>query len=166
MDCSISAEQPYVTYGGSREKLGLASGAGLSVCDADGKALYTAATVCSTNFVFFSSPELSDGATYTLTADSSEIAAADAQTGEVAAGMSGGPGGGQAPGNGPAPADGQTPPEAPEGTTPPDNGQAPAEGRTPPDGKTPPTDGQRPAGGPPPQDAGDTAAAVDSTATV
>lgn len=131
MDCSISAEQPYVTYGGSREKLGLASGAGLSVCDADGKALYTAAAVCSTNFVFFSSPELSDEATYTLTADSSEIAAADAQTGEVAAGMSGGPGGGQAPGNGPAPADGQTPPEAPEGTIPPDNGQAPAGGQPP-----------------------------------
>ena len=128
MDCSISAEQPYVTYGGSREKLGLASGAGLSICDADGKALYTAAAVCSTNFVFFSSPELSDGATYTLTADSSEIAAADAQTGEAAAGMSGGPGGGQAPGNGPAPADGQTPPE---GTTPPDNGQAPAGGQPP-----------------------------------
>lgn len=128
MDCFISAEQPYVTYGGSREKLGLTSGAGLSVCDADGKALYTAAAVCSTNFVLFSSPELSDGATYTLTADSSEIAAADAQTGEAAAGMSGGPGGGQAPGNGPAPTDGQTPPE---GTTPPDNGQAPAGGQPP-----------------------------------
>ena len=123
----------------------------VEICD--GKAVYTAAAVCSTNFVFFSSPELTDGATYTLTADSSEVAAADAQTGEAAAGMSGGPGNGpapgngQAPGNGPAPADGQTPPEAPEGTTPPDNGQAPA-------------------GGPPPQDAGDTAAAVDSTATV
>ena len=131
MDCSISADQPYVTYGGSREKLGLAAGAELSVCDADGKAVYTAAAVCSTNFVFFSSPELTDGATYTLTADSSEVAAADAQTGEAAAGMSGGPGGGQAPGNGPAPADGQTPPEAPEGTTPPDNGQAPAGGQPP-----------------------------------
>lgn len=137
MGYSISAEQPYVTYGGSREKLGLAAGAGLSIWDADGKAVYTAAAVCSTNFVFFSSPELTDGATYTLTADSSEVAAVDAQTGEAAGGMSGGPGNGpapgngQAPGNGPAPADGQTPPEAPEGSTPPDNGQAPAGGQPP-----------------------------------
>ncbi len=150
MGCSISADQPYVTYGGSREGLGLAAEAELSICDADGRAVYTAAAVCGTNFVFFSSPELTDEAAYTLTANSSEIAAADAQTGEATTGMSGGPGGGQAPGNGPAPADGQTPPDAPDGTTPPD-------------GQTPPDNGQAPAGGQPPQKPGSDAAASGET---
>ena len=152
MGCSISADQPYVTYGGSREWLGLAAEAGLSICDADGKAVYNAAAVCGTNFVFFSSPELTDEATYILTANSSEIATADAQTGEATTGISGGPGGGQAPGNGPAPADGQTPPAAPDGATPPD-------------GQTPPDNGQAPAGGQPPQKPGsDTAASGETSA--
>lgn len=131
MGYSISADQPYVTYGGSRDGLGLAAEDALSICDADGKEVYTVAAVCGTNFMFFSSPDLTDEATYSLTSGGSEIATADAQTGEATTGMTGGPGGGQAPGNGPAPADGQTPPDAPDGQTPPDNGQAPAGGQPP-----------------------------------
>ena len=140
MGYSIQASQPYVTFGGSREGLGLAAEDSLSICSADGTAVYTAAAACGTNYVFFSAPELTEGDSYTLTANGSEAATAQAQTGEATTGMSGGPGG-QAPGSGTAPADGQTPP----------------------DGKTPPTDGQRPAGGQPPQDAGSDAASSGST---
>ena len=143
MGLSVQASQPCVVFGGSQERLGLAAEDALSLCDADGSAVYTAAAVCDTNFVFFSGPELTGDADYTLTANGSEAATAAAQTGELSTGRSGGPGG-QAPGK----------------------GQAPAEGRTPPDGKTPPTDGQRPADGRPPQDAGDNAVSADSTATV
>ena len=127
MGYSISASQPYVTYGSSRERLGLAAEDELSICSADGSAVYTAAVVCGTNFVFFSSPELTAEDTYTLTSGGTETATAEAETGEATTGMSGGPGG-NAPGNGPVPADGQTPPE---GMTPPENGQAPESGQPP-----------------------------------
>lgn len=153
MGYSINASQPYVTYGGTRDGLGIAAEDALSICSADGTALYTAAAVCGTNFVFFSSPDLTDGESYSLTSGGSELATADAQTGEATTGMSGGPGDGQtppdgqAPGNGTAPADGQTPPD----------------GMTPPDGQTPPEGGQAPSGNQPPQKPGSDAASSGST---
>lgn len=140
MGMTLEAGQPCISFGGNRDALSLASGSGFSVCNAEGTVLYTAQAVCDANYLFFSSPDLTDEENYTLTYSGS--ATAQAQTGTVSDGMPGGPDGEQPPQDGQMPGSGQTPPE----------GQAPGDGQTPPDG-------QAPGKGQPPQAADSTAAA-------
>ena len=90
MGVSISAEQPYVTFGSSG---GMGSGSSLiskgdviSVKDSDGNELYSGAASCDAVYVFFSSPELGDGVSYSLYAGSESAATATAQTGTSSSG--------------------------------------------------------------------------------
>ena len=108
-----------------------AKGSTLTIQDASGNSVYSAAAPCNVNFAFFSSPKLTLGSSYTLTGGSTTTTAT-AQTGTTTSNQ---PGGGQRPdgtGSGTggqrpsAPADGQQP-------TPPDGTQQPADGTTPPE---------------------------------
>ena len=108
-----------------------AKGSTLTIQDASGNSVYSAAVPCNVNFAFFSSPKLTLGSSYTLTGGSTTTTAT-AQTGTTTSSQ---PGGGQRPdgtGSGTggqrpsAPADGQQP-------TPPDGTQQPADGTTPPE---------------------------------
>lgn len=140
MGMNLSASQPYVLYGstggmgggrGQGQQSALAAkGSTLTIQDASGNSVYSAAAPCNVNFAFFSSPKLTLGSSYTLTGGSTTTATA--QTGTTTSSQ---PGGGQRPdgtGSGTggqrpsAPADGQQP-------TPPDGTQQPADGTTPPE---------------------------------
>lgn len=90
MGVSISAKQPYVTFGSSG---GMGSGSSLiskgdviSVKDSDGNELYSGAASCNAVYVFFSSAELGDGGSYSLYAGSESAATATAQTGTSSSG--------------------------------------------------------------------------------
>lgn len=141
MGMNLSASQPYVLYGstggmgggrGQGQQSALAAkGSTLTIQDASGNSVYSAAAPCNVNFAFFSSPKLTLGSSYTLTGGSTTTTAT-AQTGTTTSNQ---PGGGQRPdgtGSGTggqrpsAPADGQQP-------TPPDGTQQPADGTTPPE---------------------------------
>lgn len=141
MGMNLSASQPYVLYGstggmgggrGQGQQSALAAkGSTLTIQDASGNSVYSAAAPCNVNFAFFSSPKLTLGSSYTLTGGSTTTTAT-AQTGTTTSSQ---PGGGQRPdgtGSGTggqrpsAPADGQQP-------TPPDGTQQPADGTTPPE---------------------------------
>ena len=110
-------------FGGSA----IAKGSTVTIQDADGNAVYSGTALCNAGFVFFSSPALTDGGTYTLAGGSSTLTA-DAQTGSISSGMGGmgGPGGqmpgGQFPGG-----SGQRPDDAESGQRPsmPSGGQPP-----------------------------------------
>lgn len=97
-----------------------AKGSTLTIQDASGNSVYSAAAPCNVNFAFFSSPKLTLGSSYTLTGGSTTTTAT-AQTGTTTSNQ---PGGGQRPdgtGSGTggqrpsAPADGQQP-TPPDGT--------------------------------------------------
>lgn len=90
MGVSISAKQPYVTFGSSG---GMGSGSSLiskgdviSVKDSDGNELYSGAASCDAVYVFFSSAELGDGGSYSLYAGSESAATATAQAGTSSSG--------------------------------------------------------------------------------
>ena len=90
-----------------------------TVANGDGAVLYTGEAAYNASFVFFSSPDLSDGESYTLTSGETQTDSA-AQTGTVSIGMSG-PGGQKPDGTPPSGGfgdqkpEGSTPPEKPEG---------------------------------------------------
>ena len=90
MGVSISAEQPYVTFGSSGGMGGgsalVSKGDVISVKDSDGNELYSGAASCDAVYVFFSSPELGDGGSYSLYAGSESAATATAQTGTSSSG--------------------------------------------------------------------------------
>lgn len=130
MGMNLSASQPYVLYGstggmgggrGQGQQSALAAkGSTLTIQDASGNSVYSAAAPCNVNFAFFSSPKLTLGSSYTLTGGSTTTTAT-AQTGTTTSSQ---PGGGQRPdgtGSGTggqrpsAPADGQQP-TPPDGT--------------------------------------------------
>ena len=100
-----------------------------TIANSDGAMLYTGKAAYNASFVFFSSADLSDGESYTLTSGETQTESA-AQTGTVNSGMGsmGGPGG-QKPDStppsdgfgGPKPDD-STPPEKPEGENAQNNG--------------------------------------------
>lgn len=103
MGMNLSARQPCVIFGGStgdgaRNAAGLLSdGSTFSVLNAQGDTLYSGTSKCAASFLLFSSAELAEGDSCTLSCGSSE-AAASAQTGTVSTGMGGGfsgPGRGQ-----------------------------------------------------------------------
>lgn len=164
MGYTIDASQPYVTYGGGMgadSSVNLAADTAFALTDADGSTVYSCTTVCGTNFIFYSSADLTADSTYTLTTDGTELASATAQTGTAATsfgpGMGGGPGGDMGSmtppdgaNNGQAPADGQTPPTM-DGTAPSGQNGTPPEKPTGDATGTPP---EKPAGdttGTPPQ---------------
>ena len=100
-----------------------------TVADSNGTALYTGEAVYNASFVFFSSPDLSDGESYTLSSGETQTDSA-AQAGTVSIGMGSMGGlGGQRPGGTPPSGgmggqkpEGSTPPERPEGENAPNNG--------------------------------------------
>lgn len=132
MGMKLSASQACVTFGtsgmGGFGGSAITKGSAVTIQDADGNAVYSGTALCNAGSVFFSSPALTSGTTYTLTGGSSTLTA-DAQTGSISSGMSGmgGPGGqmpgGQFPGG-----SGQRPDDAESGQRPsmPSGGQPPA----------------------------------------
>lgn len=100
-----------------------------TVANSDGAVLYTGEAAYNASFVFFSSPDLSEGESYTLTSGETQAESA-AQTGTVSIGMGsmGGPGGQRPDGTPPSGGmggqkpDGSTPQSKPEGENTPHNG--------------------------------------------
>ena len=162
MGMRLSATQPYVTFGqsGGMQPGGrgadalIASGSTLAVSDGT-DTIFSMEAPCGARFVFFSAPELTEGASYTLLSDGESAASARAQTGESQFGfgdMPGGRPGGFEP-NGEAPSDlpgGETPPTPPDGGTPPEKPSG-ASMPEPPDGSAPP---ENPDDAPEPPDSG------------
>ena len=79
----------------------MAENTAFSILDAQGNTLYSGTARCGTSFLLFSSSELSEGDSCTLSADGTDTTA-DIQTGTVSSGMGGGMGfpGGSRPDNG------------------------------------------------------------------
>lgn len=109
----------------------LTQGGSFTVANSGGAVLYAGEAAYNASFMFFSSPDLSDGESYTLTSGETRAESA-AQTGTVSSGMGsmGGPGG-QKPdstppsgGLGGQKPEGSTPPEKPEGENTPNNGSS------------------------------------------
>ena len=113
MGFSISASQPYVTFGGGRDSsLSLAGGEAFSIADESGKSVLDSTALCDAAFLFYSSPALTAEGRYSV----QSTVTATAKTGEADTqfGGNGGPGGsGQLPQGQPPQSDGTTPPELP-----------------------------------------------------
>ena len=100
-----------------------------TIANSDGAALYTGEAAYNASFVFFSSADLSDGESYTLTSGETQTEST-AQTGTVSIGMGAmsGPGGQKPDGTPPSGGmggqkpEGSTPPEKPEGEDSQNNG--------------------------------------------
>ena len=87
-------------------------GTAFTIQSASGSTVFSGTAVCNTNYLFFSSPDLTSGTSYTLNASGSGVGTATASTDTISGG---GPGGGQ-PGDGgnmQPPQDGQQPPDLP-----------------------------------------------------
>ena len=65
---------------GGVSSLGIQSGSAVTVQDADGNTLFDGEAPCAVSTVFFSSPDLTDGETSTLTSDGESVATATAST--------------------------------------------------------------------------------------
>ena len=65
---------------GGVSSLGIQSGSAVTVQDADGNALFDGEAPCAVSTVFFSSPDLTDGETVTLTSSGESVATATAST--------------------------------------------------------------------------------------
>ena len=114
MGLSINAEQAYVTFSASGQLI--SKGDVASIKSAGGSDLFSAAASCDASFVFFSSPELDSGSSYSLYAGDSSAAAAEAQAGTATVG--GGMGGGMQPGAAPDGGSGKFGGDRPTGTPP------------------------------------------------
>lgn len=114
MGLSINAEQAYVTFSASGQLI--SKGDVASIKSAGGSDLFSAAASCDASFVFFSSPELDSGSSYSLYAGDSSAAAAEAQAGTATVG--GGMGGGMQPGAAPDGSSGKFGGDRPTGTPP------------------------------------------------
>lgn len=79
----------------------MAENTAFSILDDQGNTLYSGTARCGTSFLLFSSPELSEGDSCTLSVDGTDTTA-DVQTGTISSGMGGGMGfhGGSRPDNG------------------------------------------------------------------
>lgn len=118
MGMNLTATQPCLTFGSSGGMGGgpnsgsaITKNAAFTVTDSDGNTIYSGSAVCNASFLFFSSPDLTDQAAYTLAAGTTSLTA-ETQSGTISSGF-GGMGGG--PGNRGdfQPGDGQQPPEMP-----------------------------------------------------
>ena len=126
MGFSISASQPYVTFGGGRDSsLSLAGGAAFSIADESGKSVLDSTALCDAAFLFYSSPALTAEGRYSV----QSTATATAKTGEADTQFSGNGGPGGSGG------------QRPDGMTPPDG--APSDGQMP-QGQLPQSDGTTP----------------------
>ena len=114
MGLSINAEQAYATFSASGQLI--SKGDVASIKSAGGSDLFSAAASCDASFVFFSSPELDSGSSYSLYAGDSSAAASTAQTGTASAG--GNMGGGMQPGAAPDGGSGKFGGDRPTGTPP------------------------------------------------
>ena len=140
MGMSLSASQAYVTFGGSAmgggnmggQPGGRASGTsggssasvkkGSTISIQNGSAsMFSTTALCNASYIFFSSPSLTSGTSYTLCSGSTSVAAATAQTGSS---QSGGMGGGMQLGNNqqpgasqPQPGQTANPPQSPNAVT-------------------------------------------------
>ncbi|MBR1811436.1 MAG: carbohydrate-binding domain-containing protein [Clostridia bacterium] len=107
-----SAKTAYVTFGGSGMGgfggffggMGggssiVSAGSTMAITDASGNTVYTAKAVRAASYVFFTSPALTSGSTYTLNVNNSSAATATAST-NTSGGMGGQPGGNRPGGNG------------------------------------------------------------------
>ena len=94
-----SPSQGFGGFGGAASLM--AENTAFSILDAQGNTLYSGIARCGTSFLLFSSSELSEGDSCTLSADGTDTTA-DVQTGTVSSGMGGGMGfpGGSRPDNG------------------------------------------------------------------
>ena len=94
-----SPGQGFGGFGGAASLM--AENTAFSILDAQGNTLYSGTARCGTSFLLFSSSELSEGDSCTLSADGTDTTA-DVQTGTISSGMGGGMGfpGGSRPGNG------------------------------------------------------------------
>ena len=77
----------------------IAEGAQVGVTDADATVVATTTALRTAQFVFYSSPDVATGQTYTVTVDGAQ--AATATEGQFTGGMGGGPGGQGGMGGGP-----------------------------------------------------------------
>lgn len=113
MGMNLNAQQPCVVFGGESRTGGGASlvtnGSGFAISNSD--TLYSGSALCGASFLLFSSPELTDGDSCTLTCGSSETTG-QVQSGTVSTGR-GGMGGGKFGGN---PPEGGQPDREGEGT--------------------------------------------------
>ena len=161
MGMNLVADQPCVIYGGTMEMPGgnsqsgqpngkeppsgekrpaqgsfggvslLTQDSSFTIVNSDGAMLYTGEAAYNASFVFFSSADLSEGESYTLTSGETQTEST-AQTGTVSIGMGtmSGPGGQKPDGTPPSGGlggqkpDGSTPPEKPGGANTPNNGSS------------------------------------------
>ena len=91
MGTSVHAEQPYAVFGNTQrfdprqaqsKQAIFAKGSEFAITSAEGTALYTGTAKCGVNYAVYSSPDLADGAEYTLTAGDTRLQE-NAQTGTV-----------------------------------------------------------------------------------
>ena len=94
------------SFGGAAGSASVTKGSTLAILSGD-DTLFSADAPCDVRFVFFSSPLLTDGASYTLCAGGENVETAEAQTGGTQTGF----GSGRPNGDPPAMPDGATPPE-------------------------------------------------------
>lgn len=134
MGMNLTAAQPCVTFGSSGG-MGSPNGGGstitkdsaLAITGSDGNTVYSGSATCNASFLLFSSPDLIDEGSYTLSAGTATLTA-EAQSGAISSGfggMGGGPNGGMGDFR---PGDDRQPPEMPSGGGRPDGGQPPAKG--------------------------------------
>ena len=126
-------------FGGAAGSASVTKGSTLAILSGS-DTIFSADAPCDVRFVFFSSPALTEGASYTLSSGGESVETSAAQTGGTQTGF----GGGRPNGDPPAMPDGATPPEKPDGTA--ENGQP----GTPPAGDPPtgaPGDAAQGAGG-------------------
>lgn len=113
MGMNLNAQQSCVVFGGESRMGGgvglVTNGSGFTISNSD--TLYSGSALCSASFLLFSSPELADGDSCTLTCGSSETTG-QVQSGTVSTGR-GGMGGGKFGGN---PPEGGQPGREGEGT--------------------------------------------------
>ncbi len=130
MGMQLTTEQPYLLQ---QRGAAIAAGETLRIANADGTSILDAGQApCAVSFLFYTSPDLTDGQTYTLQRSGSTSAQLEAQTGALQGGMmQGGPAGGPGAGSGrpdaqpsggqggapAAPADGTPPGGASNGTS-------------------------------------------------
>lgn len=103
-----SPGQGFGGFGGAASLM--AENTAFSILDAQGSILYSGTARCGTSYLLFSSSELSEGNSCTLSADGTDTTA-EVQTGTVSSGMGGGMGffGGNRPDGGNFPGGGQRP---------------------------------------------------------
>lgn len=127
------------SFGGAAGSASVTKGSTLAILSGD-DTLFSADAPCDVRFVFFSSPLLTEGTSYTLCSGGESVETAAAHTGDAQTGF----GSGRPNGDPPAMPDGATPPEKPDGTA--ENGQP----------------GTPPAGDPPTGAPGDAAQSADT----